>query len=279
MLSITKIFMIGTLFISTSMFANSVDNKVIEFEKNRFSKNKRIEIKNVSVNTKKDISLKGWFGYIIDIDAVMAGNPIKAKDIVFSNGKMIAPELFDINTGNSLKDLMTPILGSKYYDKKKLIAGTHNAKDKIVVFSDPLCPFCMDYVPDVINHVKKNSKEIALYYYHFPLIQLHPAAKTLVRLMNVAKEKGIKEIELKIYNADWDKYFSEKEKNTQKIIDGFNKEFNTSITFMDINNKKMNDEISYDIGMGEEALVQGTPTIYVNGEKDKSKLKYETLGK
>lgn len=279
MLSITKVFMIGTLFISTSMFANSVDKKVIEFEKNRFSKNKRIEIKNVSVNTKKDISLKGWFGYIIDIDAVMAGNPIKAKDIVFSNGKMIAPELFDINTGNSLKDLMTPILGNKYYDKNKLIAGNHNAKDKIVVFSDPLCPFCMDYVPDVINHVKKNSKEIALYYYHFPLIQLHPAAKTLVRLMNVAKEKGIKEIELKIYNADWDKYFSEKEKNTQKIIDGFNKEFNTSITFMDINNKKMNDEISYDIGMGEEALVQGTPTIYVNGEKDKSKLKYETLGK
>jgi len=31
--------------------------------------------------------------------------------------------------------------------------------------------------------------------------------------------------------------------------------------------------------MGEEALVQGTPTIFVNGEKDSSRQKYETLGK
>lgn len=279
MLSIIKVLMLGTLLVSSTMFANIVDEKVIEFEKKRFSKNKRIEIKEVSVNTKKEIPLKGWFGYIIDIDAVMAGNPIKAKDIVFSNGEVISPELFDIKTGISLKDIMNPTLENKYYDKKKLIAGTHNAKDKIVVFSDPLCPFCMDYIPDVIKHVEKNSKDIALYYYHFPLLQLHPAAETLVRLMNVAKEKGIKDIELKVYNADWDKYFSEKEKKRQKIIDGFNKEFNTSITFMDINNKKMNDEIFHDISMGEEAMVQGTPTIFINGEKDKSKLKYETLGK
>jgi len=279
MLSITKVLMMGTLLVSSSMFANSIDDKVIKFEKNRFSKNKRIEIKNVSINTKKELSIEGWSGYIIDIDAVMAGNPIKAKDIVFSNGKTIAPELFDINSGASLKDMMTPTLDSKYHDKSKLIFGNHNAKDKIVVFSDPLCPFCMDYMPDVINHVKKNSKDIALYYYHFPLVQLHPAAKTLVRLMNVAKEKGIKDIELKVYKIDWDKHFSEKEKDPKKIIDGFNKEFNTSITFADINNKKMNDEILHDIKMGEEVMVQGTPTIFINGEKDKTKLKYETLGK
>ncbi|WP_072680466.1 thioredoxin domain-containing protein [Arcobacter sp. LA11] len=279
MLSVTKVLMIGTLLISTSIYANSVDDKVIKFEKDRFSKNKRIEIKDISVNTKKELHIKGWSGFIIDVNAVMAGNPIKVKDIVFSNGDVIAPELYDVNTGDSLKDLMTPKLDTKYHDKNKLIAGSADAKDKIVIFSDPLCPFCMDYVPDVINHVNKNSKDIALYYYHFPLLQLHPAAKTLVRLMNAAKAEGIKDIELKVYKADWDKYFSEKEKNTQKIIDGFNKEFNTSITFMDINNKKMTDEILHDVSMGEEAMVQGTPTIFINGEKDKSKLKYETLGK
>ncbi len=278
-MKLIKIFTVSTLFFSTLLTAQNMDNSVIEFEKKRFSQNKRIEIKDVKVNTKKVMPQKGWYGYIIDIDASMGGNDVKAKDIVFSNGEVIAPELFDIKTGMPLKDLMNPTLTKKYYDKAKLIAGNHNAKDKIVIFSDPLCPFCMDYVPDVINHVNKNSKDIALYYYHFPLLQLHPAAKTLVRLMNVAKAKGIKDIELKIYKADWDKYFSEKEKNTQKIIDGFNKEFNTSITFMDINNKKMTDEILHDVSMGEEAMVQGTPTIFINGEKDKSKLKYETLGK
>ena len=31
--------------------------------------------------------------------------------------------------------------------------------------------------------------------------------------------------------------------------------------------------------MGEEVMVQGTPTIFINGVKDTTKLKYETLGK
>ena len=31
--------------------------------------------------------------------------------------------------------------------------------------------------------------------------------------------------------------------------------------------------------MGEDVMVQGTPTIFVNGEKDSSRLKYEDLKK
>ena len=96
--------------------------------------------------------------------------------------------------------------------------------------------------------------------------------------MTVAKEKGMKDVEVKVYKADWDEHFSSKEKNSQKILDGFNKEFKTSFTALDINNKKINDEIFADVNMGEESMVQGTPTIFINGELDKSKLKYEMLG-
>merc|ERR1711879_832265 len=172
--------------------------------------NKRIELKNAKINLKKQMPQKGWYGYIIDLEASMAGKTVKAKDVVFSNGELIAPELFDIKTGMPLKDLMKPKLTSNYYDKTKLISGNHNAKDKIVVFSDPLCPFCMDYVPDVINHVNRNKNSIALYYYHFPLLRIHPASGPLSSLMEIAKAKGIKEVELKVYRADWDEYFDSK---------------------------------------------------------------------
>lgn len=277
-MKLIKIFTASSLLIGTLFATDSIDDNVIKFEKNRFSQNKRIEVKEVKVNTKKELPQEGWYGYVIDIDASMGGNDVKAKDVVFSNGEIIAPELFDIKTGMPLKDLMNPKLTNKYYNKDRLIAGNINAKDKIVIFSDPLCPFCMDYVPDIINHVKKNSKEIALFYYHFPLLRIHPASGTLVRLMNVAKAKGIKDIELKVYRADWDKYFTAKEKDAQKIIDGFNKEFKTSFNLIDVNNKKNNTEIFEDVSMGEEVMVQGTPTIFINGEQDKSKLKYEILG-
>ena len=277
-MKLIKIFTASSLLIGTLFATDSIDDNVIKFEKNRFSQNKRIKVKDVKVNTKKELPQEGWYGYVIDIDASMGGNDVKAKDVVFSNGEIIAPELFDIKTGMPLKDLMNPKLTNKYYNKDRLIAGNINAKDKIVIFSDPLCPFCMDYVPDIINHVKKNSKEIALFYYHFPLLRIHPASGTLVRLMNVAKAKGIKDIELKVYRADWDKYFTAKEKDAQKIIDGFNKEFKTSFNLIDVNNKKNNTEIFEDVSMGEEVMVQGTPTIFINGEQDKSKLKYEILG-
>lgn len=277
-MKLIKLLSVGTLLASVLFANDSIDNSVLEFEKKRFSKNKRIEIENVKINLKKKMPQIGWYGYIIDLDAKMAGNPVKAKDIVFSNGDVIAPELYDIKTGMSLKDLMTPSLTKEYYNKENLIAGNHNAKDKIVVFSDPLCPFCMDYIPDVIEHVNRNSDSIALYYYHFPLLRIHPAAEPLSRLMSVAKKKGIKDIELKVYRADWDKYFTGREKNTQKIVDAFNKEFNTSITLDEINNKELQEKIFRDINMGEEVMVQGTPTVFVNGEQDKSKLKYEMLG-
>ncbi len=62
-----------------------------------------------------------WYGYIVDIDVLMGGNEVKAKDVVFSNGELIAPELFDIKTGMPLKDLMNPVLTKEYYNKTKLI--------------------------------------------------------------------------------------------------------------------------------------------------------------
>ncbi|RXK12478.1 disulfide bond formation protein DsbA [Halarcobacter mediterraneus] len=273
-----KLIMLIT-FISLSLSANELDKKVLDFEKNRFSKNSRIEIVDLSVNMKKQIPNKNWYGYIIDVNVKMAGKDVKAKDILFSNGEIVATELFDIKSGDSYKDLMTPSLTRKYYDEEKLIAGNSKAKDKIVIFSDPLCPFCMDFVPDVIKHVKKYEDKIALYYYHFPLSRIHPAAVPLVKLMVKAKEDGIKNIEERVYSVYWDEEFSSKEQNEDVIISSFNKIFKTSYTKKDINSKNISDEIFEDVSMGEEVLVQGTPTIFINGEQDKSKLKYEELGK
>lgn len=279
MIKLSKMLLASTLFIGSALSANLMDDKVIAFEKERFSQNKRIKLKDININLKKELPQKGWYGYIIEIDALFGEKNVKAKDIVFSDGKVIAPEIFDIKTGADLKDLLTPSLSAKYYDEKKLIAGNHNAKDKIVIFSDPLCPFCIDYVPEVIKHVKKNSKDIALYYYHFPLLRIHPAADTLIKAMEIAKKDGIKDIELKIYDIDWEKYFTAKERNAEKILNAFNKEFKTNITMEQISDKELREEVFKDVSMGEDVMVQGTPTIYINGEKDNTRLKYETLGK
>jgi thiol:disulfide interchange protein DsbC len=266
-----------TLLLSVSLYANS-DNSVIEFEKKRVSQNPNVKLNEVSINTKKELPLAGWSGYIMDVKVNVQGKDINAKDVLFSDGKYISLDLIDSETGKSLKDLVTPNLSETYHDKSKLIAGNHDAKDKIVIFSDPLCPFCIDYVPEVIKHVQKNSDSIALYYYHFPLLGLHPAAGILVKLVDIAKDKGIKDAELKVYQTNWEKYFEAKSTDEKKILEAFNKEFKTTIKLEDMNDK-VSEVIEKDILMGEEVMVSGTPTIFINGVKDSSRLKYETLGK
>ena len=274
----SKILSISIL-LSSALYATSSDENVINFEQKRILQNPNVKIKNIKISTKKELPLKGWNGYILDVEATVQGKDINAKDILFSDGKYISLELIDSETGKSLKDLVTPNLTDNYHDKSKLIAGNHNAKDKIVIFSDPLCPFCKDYVPDVIKYVNKNSNNIALYYYHFPLMALHPAAAPLSKLIEIAKEKGIKDVEVKVYETDWEKYFDVKSVDETKILEAFNKEFNTSIKLEEISSSTINAVLEKDISMGEEVMVSGTPTIFVNKVKDSTKLKYETLGK
>lgn len=266
-----------SVILSASLFAN--DSTVVDFEKKRVAQNPNVKVKDVKVNTKKDLPLAGWNGYILDVEAIVQEKSLKVKDILFSNGDYIALDLIDAKTGKSLKDLVTPNLTSNYYDKTKLIAGNHNAKDKIVVFSDPLCPFCMEYIPEVINYVNKNSDSIALYYYAFPLVQIHPASEALSKIIEVAKNKGVKDIELKAYKTDWETYFSPKENDEKKILEAFNKELKTNIKLEEITSKDINEKLSKDMSMGEEVMVTGTPTIFVNGVKDTTRELYKTLGK
>ncbi|MFW2353425.1 DsbA family protein [Aliarcobacter butzleri] len=275
-MNFTKILSLSVI-LSASLFAN--DSTVVDFEKKRVAQNPNVKVKDVKVNTKKDLPLAGWNGYILDIEAIVQEKSLKVKDILFSNGDYIALDLIDAKTGKSLKDLVTPNLTSNYYDKTKLIAGNHNAKDKIVVFSDPLCPFCMEYIPEVINYVNKNSDSIALYYYAFPLVQIHPASEALSKIIEVAKNKGVKDIELKAYKTDWETYFSPKENDEKKILEAFNKELKTNIKLEEIASKDINEKLSKDMSMGEEVMVTGTPTIFVNGVKDTTRELYKTLGK
>lgn len=265
--------------LTASLFAN--DDIVLDFEKKRMAQNPNVKIKSIKLNSKKELDeVNSWSGYIFDIEAVIQGKDIKAKDILFSDGKVVAPDLIDAKTGKSLKDSVTPAMTEKYYDKTRLIAGNHDAKDKVVVFSDPLCPFCQDYIPDIISKVEANSKNIALYYYAFPLTQIHPASLPLSKLIDIAVEKGVKDATIKAYKTDWEEHFDPKSEDSAKILEAFNKVLGTDIKIADLNKKEINAKLEKDIQMGDDLMVSGTPTLYVNGKKEApSQFDFGTIGK
>jgi len=267
---------IASLIVVTSLFATAdMDKKVISFEKQRFLLKQGLVLTKVEISKKVKLPVDGWYGYRLSIQAnVPKRGLVSGNDMLFSNGEIVAPDLVDMKKVSSFKDLLEAKVTAKYYKKGHLIAGDENAKNKVVVFSDPLCPACISSLPSIIKKVQDN-KDIALYYYHFPLLSLHPAAGTVSKAMVVAKEKGIKDVEKKVYEIGFSKYFSSQEKDKQKILDGFNKVFKTNITIAEIN--KVKSEVSNDVKMGNDVMVAGTPTLFVNGTNDKTRRLFGSL--
>jgi len=272
-----------TVLLSSTLFANAnLDNLLIKYEKQRIGKQlARMggELHKVEIVLKKDLKTDGWFGYTMNLEFTLQGKKLNQKDTIFSNGNMISTDLINVKNKVSFKHLMYPTLTKEFYNKKHLIAGNHNAKNKLVVFSDPLCPICIDEMPFLMKKVIDNPKNIALYYYHLPLT-MHPTAKVLSKASIIATKQGVKNVDYRIYKANFpDKYKFDayEEKDAQKVLNFFNREFGTKITLAEINDPKLDKMLAYDEMMSEKAFVNGTPTVFFNGEYDMTRSKFEKV--
>lgn len=276
--------------LSTSLFAmSSLDKKVLDYQKNIIKKNPAYTLHELKLIKKESLDKKSsWSAYKLQIDITQNSNKkrFKAPMIIFSNGKYITSEMVNMTTGARYGESEAKIAAAKkretfeksykmpdsYYKKSNLIAGNHNAKTKVVVFSDPLCVFCIKNAPSIIKDIK-GREDIALYYYDFPL-DMHPTAKTVIKAMYKAKKDGIKDVELKVYEANYENFYNVyKEKDPKVALKTFNKIFKTKYTLKDIDTKEANKHIKEDILAGINANVQGTPTISFNGSFYNSRAK------
>ena len=183
------------------------------------------------------------------------------------------PELTDMKTGQNLKDTIVPDFKAEFYAPQNHIYGNADAKHKVAIFSDPLCPFCRKFVPEAINYMKQYPETFAVYYYHFPLARIHPAAVALTKAAIVAEHQGRKDVVLKMYTVNIDAH----ETNEQKIIDAFNKHLNTSVKLKDIHTKAVEKQVKFDEEVITSMMVNGTPTIFFDGKKDASKDKFRQV--
>lgn len=272
MLSMSKL-LVSTLLLSSFLYAQSSSEVVEDFLEDTISENPNIASLHVKVVDKVKLErLKGWDAYVVSLDAVLKQNKkeVRQKMIWFSNGQMITRDLTDMHTGESLKDLVKPSFQDKYYKAENLIYGNKNAEHKVVIFSDPLCPFCRSFVPKAIEDMKKEPKKFALYYFNFPLPAIHPASITLVKAEIAAELKGHKDTLLKLYTVK----VNPREKDVNKILEAFTKATGLHITAADIKDKKVEDRFKQDLLIAEEMMVAGTPTLFFDGKIDKTKKLY-----
>ncbi len=248
--------------------------RLLEYVKRAISVNKDYKLKGISIRQVKDVKdLPGWKVYFLDIDLALLqqkGKVITVHDKIFSNGKYIVRDFINIVNRSSLKDKLVPDMDDSYYRKDHLLYGSEKAPNKIVVFSDPICPFCQGYLPKLLKAAKENPDKIALYYYHFPLIMLHKEAPTVIKAAMVAQKQGVKDVMQKVYDAK----FNMDTDDEKKILAEFNKKIGTKITLKDIHAKDIEKHYNMDKEYADKMMISGTPTVYFNGKKDFSRNKY-----
>ncbi len=254
----------------------ATDTQIKKFVKRGLSKNPAIKVESVEIVDKQLLeNPKGWEAYFIKFELKLKRGgktlDISENDIIFVKDNFISPDFIDVRTNRSIKHYLSPKVKDYFYDDEHLLFGSKNAKHKILVFSDPNCPFCKDIVPDILEAAKKHPDIFAVYYYHLPLVQLHPGSLALCKAMIVLQKEGKKELLKKIYEID----FNYEEKDEKKVLQELNKKLGTNLTIEDINQKWVKEHLKQDMQRAEELLVKGTPTVFLDGKKDPSKEEYQ----
>ncbi|MDD2828819.1 MAG: thioredoxin domain-containing protein [Sulfuricurvum sp.] len=267
----------ATLLLCASLYA-ATDAEVVSFLKKGIGGNPSISNLQVDINGKQNVSgMNGWQAYFVSIEADLKqggdNRHINQNGTYFVSGDVIAPELVNLKTGERYNDIMAPGFNNAFYTKANLISGNANAEHKVAVFSDPLCPFCRRFAPEALAYMAKYPKTFAVYYYHFPLAQLHPASVSLCKAAIAAEQNGIDDVTLKMYQVD----VNANEKDDQKILDAFNKTFKTKLTLVDLKRPSVLKQFELDQKTVTTMMVNGTPTVFFDGQKDPKKTKYKDV--
>ncbi|SHO81306.1 Secreted protein, suppressor for copper-sensitivity ScsC [hydrothermal vent metagenome] len=262
----------ATLIASVTLSATPTDKELMKYVKRNIIKNGSVKINSIEILEKRTIpELKGWEAFLTNIHITFNKKDVDVPEMMFINGNVITPVLVDYKTGKNYRNEIRPNANKDYYNKAHLLMGNENAKHKILVFSDPQCPFCQDIMPDIFKAVKKYPNTFALYYYHLPLLRLHPVSGALTRAMHIAQKKGEIDAVTKFYNIK----INPKETNEDKIIKAIKEQTGFITTKSELNSKDVMDAMISDEKMGSKLMVSGTPTVYFNGKWDKSRETYK----
>ena len=265
--------------LSMSLIAASLALSAGGFDLNAFIKksvvtNRQVKVNKVNVVAKKPLPRAAdWTVYMVVMDLTYHKKSIKAPETIFVNEKagLATMDMFDTASGKSFRRTMKPDLPEAYYDDAHLIYGNKDAAHKLVIFSDPDCPFCRQDVPRIIEDVKKKPDKLALYYYHMPLLKLHPVSDVLTRIMEVLQKQGKIDEALKMYKLK----INYRETNATKILAEVKKQFGIDIPEAEINKPEIKDAVKADTDKGTNMMVNGTPTIYYDGKFDNSRIQYK----
>ena len=154
-----------------------------------------------------------------------------------------------------LEDPVTvPVAGSP-------MAGPASAPVTIVEFSDFQCPYCIQAVPELTALLRVFPKQLKLIFKQFPL-EIHSDAYRAATAALAAQKQG-KFWEM--HNALFDHHYDLSLESILRI--GKDLKLDEGRLERDMESKEVREILAKDVQDGNTAGVEGTPTIFINGQR------------
>ena len=274
MMSLMSKLSMSMIAATAVLSAGLSDAELVKYFKKFIVNNPSVKVTGVEVLDKRAIEgHPGWEAYLTLMQIKHNGKDASVPQTVFVKDGLATSMLVDIKKGKNYTKDIKPKVPASLYNDAHLLFGNSDAKHKLVVFSDPQCPYCMEVVPEMMKAAKQYPDTFALYYYHLPLIRIHPVSEILTRVMHVAQKKGKYDVVLKLYSLQ----INPMETDVKKVLDAVNKHSGFVVNAAEIETKEVKDAVKADELSAAKMMVTGTPTVYLDGEWDKRRDKYKSF--
>jgi protein-disulfide isomerase len=163
-------------------------------------------------------------------------------------GSRPAPKLLD-------DPVPIPTLGSP-------AMGPAGARITLVEFSDFQCPYCSKAVAQINAILKAYPNDVRLIFKQYPLTDLHPAASISAQAALAAHAQGK-------FWAMHDVLFANRPKLSRQSILIWAREIGLDMQRFtaDLDSAAIRKAVARDRADGDKAGVEGTPTVFLNGQK------------
>lgn len=167
--------------------------------------------------------------------------------------------------------------GSTTITEEEWSKGNKNAPVTLVEYSDFQCPACKLYYPMVNKLAEEMPEEVQVIYRHYPLTSIHPQAELAARAAEAAGIQGM-------FWQMHDKLFEGQtawsgQSDAEGIFISYAQDLGLDVEQFknDLDSKAVKNAIDDDRRSGNQAFVEGTPTLFLNGEKINNPRSYDKL--
>ncbi len=148
---------------------------------------------------------------------------------------------------------------------KSKIRGNEKAPVTIVEFSDFQCPYCSRLQSTLKQVLEAYPNDVKLVFKDFPL-SFHKHAKNAAKAAHAAGEQ---EKYWEMHDLIFENYNKLDENKFKEFAEKLN--LNVEKFVADYNSNKYDNQIQQDINTGRSVGVSGTPTLFINGKKMRSR--------